>query len=151
MAKETLIRKARWSYPGCVLSSKGPHRFSCSSKRYPCTGNAGLCQNGGTCVKVGKWLAKCQCTADYIGDRCEHEKFNPCLENPCLNGADCNIIVVNQIAVAKCDCMDGWMGRICDIACEVNGACGALPCCGENRECNAGTCRTPGAVLVQPP
>ena len=39
---------------------------------------------------------------------------NPCYNNPCLNGGQCNPSIVSNAAVFTCTCVDNWAGTLCD-------------------------------------
>ena len=114
----------------------------------PCRKNP--CQNNGECsvkIEVGSEYIShdtndlvvtstlvqqniiCQCTDEFIGDRCE-EPINKCLTNPCKNQGTC---IGGDDNSFTCKCPDNWQGNTCEV--DVNECQGNSPCL------NGGTCR----------
>ncbi|XP_055367742.1 versican a [Betta splendens] len=67
-----------------------------------------MCQNGGTCVKVGS-VSACRCAPGYSGDRCETD-VDECQSNPCRNGGTC----VDGLASFTCVCLPSYSGLYCE-------------------------------------
>ncbi|XP_033625701.1 uncharacterized protein LOC117288937, partial [Asterias rubens] len=73
------------------------------------------CANGGVCSNVYNSYTQsveyyCTCNAGFIGQHCETEVVNPCLESPCLNGGQCT---QNQLQYT-CSCAPGYTGALCE-------------------------------------
>src|SRR6218665_1835968 len=67
-----------------------------------------LCENGGSCISLGKKSFRCICRDGFFGDKCE--QAYPCSMNPCLNGGLCT----NDGKVEfKCQCQQGYDGERC--------------------------------------
>ena len=67
--------------------------------------------NGATCQSNGNGYV-CLCPAFYSGTNCE-TYTNACSNNPCLNGAACQ--VTGSGNTYTCTCLAGYSGSNCQI------------------------------------
>jgi len=128
---------------------------SCSSKS---------CLNKGVC-EPSEALHKfiCKCPRGFIGTRCERK--DACLDEPCLNGATCETMYVQNTAKVlrkadpkpkakdedqnttvrqySCLCAEGYKG----VTCELNATTGALAGLGQNT-CSPNPCLNGGRCRV---
>ncbi|XP_072024978.1 uncharacterized protein [Amphiura filiformis] len=77
-----------------------------------------FCRNGGTCVNAyfsyaQRTAAVCDCNIGFFGQFCEISSENPCLSNPCQNGAQCTPF--NTYFVCACT------GQFSGVTCEQGG------------------------------
>ncbi|XP_072029787.1 uncharacterized protein [Amphiura filiformis] len=74
-----------------------------------------FCRNGGTCVNAyfsyaQRTAAVCKCNIGFFGQFCEISTENPCISNPCQNGAQCTPF--NSYFV--CACTGPFSGVTCE-------------------------------------
>ncbi|CAF5016122.1 unnamed protein product, partial [Rotaria sp. Silwood1] len=70
------------------------------------------CQNNGTCQRLPNKKAKCLCTQQWYGDRCQYD-INECIINKtniCLNNGTC----YNYPGSYKCQCQENYLGIHCE-------------------------------------
>lgn len=82
------------------------------------------CENQGVCQKDQLGNARCECTKEFKGIRCEN---SPC-EGFCSGHGECTI----HSGSPKCDCHQGYWGRQCDSDectdyCKNDGQCSITP------------------------
>ena len=94
------------------------------------------CQNGGICFQNGPTTAVCLCTPSFTGYLCEF--YNPCLANPCANGATCRPVYTyfSREASFRCFCPTGYTGTNCEI--------------NLNTQCTPTTCNGNGQCFINP-
>jgi hypothetical protein len=92
----------------------------------PCSLNATLCTNGGTCLAAPSAVGNgfvCQCVPGFTGTLCEHD-VQVCLSMPCQNGGSCTTDLTN-VQNWSCTCPAGYSGA----ACQTNiDECASQPC-----------------------
>lgn len=72
------------------------------------------CWNGGTCEETDEGY-KCNCLSGYLGMDCRTIQSSPCTQNnPCKNGAKCQMINQNREIVPFCICTADWTGKYCE-------------------------------------
>ncbi|CAJ0950000.1 unnamed protein product, partial [Mesorhabditis belari] len=114
---------------GGLCRNEGPKQFTCECPpgysgqkceipvANPCLVE-GICSNGGKCSSPAPGAYKCDCPNGFSGEHCQIANFqptiNPCLLNPCQNGATCLEIA----EMAKCRCLQGFYGRFCELQSE---------------------------------
>ena len=119
----------------------------CQLQKNPCVPNP--CLERGQCLSIGRssFLSgnqgdessgfQCLCPSLRGGKRCEIEKSNNCLPNPCLNGGSCQNTEQSNKGNGKlfqgffCLCRTGYQGDLCQMAIDP---------CRENPCLNGGTC-----------
>ncbi|XP_072024975.1 hyalin-like [Amphiura filiformis] len=110
-----------------------------------------ICRNGGTCVNAyfsyaQRTAAVCNCNIGFFGQFCEISTENPCLSNPCRNGAQCTPF--NTYFVCACT------GQFSGITCEQGGGgfdtVPPVVICPQNQQATA-TQGTGGTVVTYPP
>ncbi|XP_071806709.1 uncharacterized protein [Asterias amurensis] len=89
----------------------------------PCSGmGEGYCLNEGVCEPLNddpsRW--KCRCTSEYAGPICEDEKACSA-SNMCSDQGTC----VDE----RCQCVVGFSGFLCEIACTDNSECFNMATC----------------------
>ncbi|XP_042899870.1 adhesion G protein-coupled receptor E2 isoform X1 [Parasteatoda tepidariorum] len=86
----------------------------------PCSQNP--CENNGKCLNTTHNEYVCICAEDYSGPNCQ--SYNPCLrrQNPCENGATCEMTTTRNTYV--CVCPEGFYGR----KCKFRDLCASNPC-----------------------
>ncbi|CAB3404417.1 unnamed protein product [Caenorhabditis bovis] len=72
------------------------------------------CVNGGTCF-MEKGKMKCDCRAGFMGQHCK--EVDHCVDNECANNSTC-INDPNSHSGYSCQCLNGTVGKLCDVACE---------------------------------
>ncbi|VDD93685.1 unnamed protein product [Enterobius vermicularis] len=80
------------------------------------------CKNNGKCnFDLNKNKSFCECAKGYKGENCtEQIVFDPCVPNPCQNGATCLINAENKTAF-QCFCTKGYGGDVCNKRpCDLN-------------------------------
>ncbi|KAL1237846.1 Neurogenic locus Notch protein [Trichinella pseudospiralis] len=95
----------------------------CSTDINECETTRSLCSNYGTCINtVGSYI--CKCVGGYAGKRCENY-IEPCLMNPCKNGATCIVYDYGLYVDHHCQCPNGYIGESCEIKimCLHDGEC----------------------------
>ncbi|XP_071846698.1 uncharacterized protein [Apostichopus japonicus] len=89
-----------------------------------CTSTGVSCLNGGTCRNTYCSATDdlgvfCECSAGFLGERCQLQDVNRCSSSPCRNGGQCTAF--SKFFV--CSCAQGFGGTTC----EVTGADNQMP------------------------
>ncbi len=59
------------------------------------------CLNGGTCSTTGPDEYVCECVDEFEGEKCQLNRTDECVPDPCQNGATC---VVSEAQSYQSDC-----------------------------------------------
>ncbi|XP_065578254.1 prolow-density lipoprotein receptor-related protein 1-like isoform X3 [Artemia franciscana] len=104
----------------CFFDSDGNPKCSCPPlydgeycNHYRCSGycrNKGLCYGDSNNNEDGSVALKCNCPADWTGQRCEI-RIEACTEDMCQNGGTCQTL---SPGIARCNCPPNFTGDNCE-------------------------------------
>ena len=128
--------------------------------------NEGICYDDEETRKFS-----CNCTLQYLGERCEVNRFDfdPCDFYQCQNNGTCIVDVINGISTPICECPETHHGatchlKACNIPCYNGGICDGDACqcsqdngiakyhgesCDMPAACDGNPCQNGGTCIIQ--